>query len=116
MKATKHLIALFSILYAARALSQGTGCSTPYVLISDAACRTYTLASVTGSSIHCNNSIYTGTGYVTIFSFTTNASGDCVLINLTTSGNQPAEVTLFDKCSGGGALQNQEATSSVCFD
>jgi hypothetical protein len=116
MKATRHLIALFSIFYTTTAFSQGTGCTTPFVLIPDAVCRTYTLASVNGSAIHCNTSIYTGTGYVTIFSFTTNASGDCVLINLTTSGNQPAEVTLFDKCSGGGALQNQEATSSVCFD
>src|SRR5689334_15129364 len=98
------------------AASQGTSCSSPYTLISDAVCRDYTISSLTGTAQHCTVPAYSGTGRVTIFSFTTNNSGACVLVNLTTSGSQAAEVTLYTKCSGGGSLQNLAATSSVCFD
>ena len=108
------LLPMFSI-------AQGGGCNSPYVLQLDAVCRNYSTSSSTGSTSLCttNTSLYGGTGQITVFSFTTNASGSCVLINLTTSSpNQAAEVLLYTTCNGGGAgnLQNQQTTSGMCFD
>jgi len=100
------------------AFAQGTSCNNSDVLTLDGVCRDYTISATTGSAIHCTTGIYTGTGRLTIFSFTTNAAAACVLIHLTTSGAQPAEVTLWTKCTSGGAgnLQNDDPASSICFD
>jgi hypothetical protein len=100
------------------AFSQGTSCNSSDALTLDGVCRPYTISATTGSASHCTAGLYSGTGYYTFFSFTTNAIGSCVLIHLTSSGNQATEVTLWEKCTSGGAgnLQNQQPASSVCFD
>ena len=116
MKPALHCIAFCLLLASRPCFSQGNSCSTPYSLTLDGVSRDYSITSLTGLALHCTNSIYVGTGHITIFSFTTNASASCVLIDLTTSGLQPAEALLYNKCSGGGALQNLETASSVCFD
>jgi hypothetical protein len=120
MKAFCGLILLF---YSTIAFAQGTSCNNSHVLTLDGVCRDYTISTSTGTADHCSTSpyggaLYTGTGRITIFSFTTNASGSCVLIDLTTSGGQAAEVTLWAKCTSGGAgnLQNPEDPSSICFN
>jgi len=116
MKIRLFICLIIIMVQTFRARSQGASCSSPYVLIQDGVCRDYAITSLTGTAQHCTDALYSGTGHVSIFSFTTNNVGACVLVNLTTSGLQAAEVTLYSKCSGGGALQNLQATSSVCFN
>ena len=116
MKPALQCLAFCLWLSSSPCYSQGNSCSTPYSLILDGVTRNYSISSLTGLALHCTNINYIGTGHVTIFSFTTNASGSCVLVDLTTPGFQPAEVLLYERCSGGGALQNLEVASSVCFD
>jgi hypothetical protein len=93
----------------------GSTCSNPYVLPVNGSCNTYTISSSTGTTTTCTtNVIYSGTGRYTYFSFTTNASGHCVLINISTSGSQPAEVRLYtaNNCNNG----SNQATSAMCFN
>jgi hypothetical protein len=116
MRSFRSIIFAFALCYSLPVISQGTGCSNPYVLSTDAVCRNYTISAVTGTAAHCTDLTYLGIGRLTFFSFTTDNTGNCVLINLTSSGYQNVEVMLYAKCSGGGALQNVETSSSVCFN
>jgi hypothetical protein len=115
MKAFCGVILLF---YSCIAFGQGTSCNNSLALTLDGVCRDYTISTSTGSATHCSGALYSGTGRYTFFTFITNGSGSCVLINLTTSSGQAAEVTLWTKCTSGGAgnLQNPEDPSSVCFN
>ena len=113
----KTISGLILLLYSSVIIAQGNDCINPYVLDLDGICRDYTISSTPGTALHCTNSAYySGTGVVTIFSFKTNSTGSCVLINLTTSDYQPAEVMLFAGCTGGGSLHFPDDASSVCFD
>jgi hypothetical protein len=115
MKYAGILIPVYLLFSSIIQAQQGSSCSNPYIIPLDTVSHEYTISSVTGTALHCTNPIYSGSGYITVFSFTTNATGSCVLIDLTNDGN-PAEAMLYSKCSGGGALQNGDANSSVCFD
>ena len=113
----KTISGLILLLYCYTAAAQGDDCNNPYSLTLDGVCRSYTISSTADVALHCTNSTYySGTGRTTIFSFKTNATASCVLINLTTSGNQPAEVMIYETCTGGGSLHTPLLTSSVCFD
>ena len=112
MKTISGLLLL--LFYSATTSAQGTSCSSPYDLVLDDVCRDYTISSTTGTALYCTDVAYTTTGRITIFSFTPSAS--CVLINMTVSGDQPTEVLLYSGCTGGGGLQSQQPTSSMCFN
>ncbi|HEV8284542.1 MAG TPA: T9SS type A sorting domain-containing protein [Chitinophagaceae bacterium] len=120
MKYTGILLPVYLLLLPAFLFAQtGSTCSAPYVIPLDNQCHDYTISATTGTTIHCTGVIpgYSGTGRLTIFSFTTNATASCVLINLTTSGGQPAEVLFYEGCGGGSLHENdRDDYSSVCFN
>lgn len=93
----------------------GTSCSIPNILILDSVSRNYPVSPTSGNSAECTTG-FSGSGKITVFSFTTNSSGSCVLVYITTSAPvQKAEVSLYTGCSGGGACQGLVSNSSVCF-
>ena len=112
----KTVWAIILLAYCTAASGQGTDCNNAFTLPLDGSCNVYTISTTTGSSNHCTNGLYSAIGKLTIFKFTTDATGSCVLLNFKTSGYQPAEVTLWEDCHGGGAVANQLPLSSVCFD
>lgn len=91
--------------------SQGTGCSNAIPVILDGVYRYYATSSSTGSNVICNG---TATEPITFFSFTTNASGENVLLDITAPNNQPCEVAMYGSCSGGNP-HGLEVPSSMCF-
>lgn len=85
-----------------RSCAQGTSCSNANSLTLDGVCRTFASSSVTGSSIFCTTSGYSGNnGRITYFQFTTNGTSDCVLIDVTTTTAVTMEMVLYNGCSGG---------------
>jgi hypothetical protein len=69
-------------------------------------------------AIHCSGGPYGGGagGQVTYFSFTTNASAECVLLDMTTSiPGESIEAVLFTGCSSGNPTGGS-AIQSVCMD
>lgn len=115
MKSVKSALIAMLCLYMNAVLAQGTSCLSPYVLILDDVTRNYSTSSTSGNSAYCSSSEFSGPGKVTVFSFTTNASGTCVLIHLSTSPAVPAEMALYTGCNGGGNCQGLQGTSTVCF-
>jgi len=89
--------------------AQGSSCGSPYTLILDSVCRTYAISPSTSNSAICSY----GNLHVTYFSFTTNSSAECVLLNITEPNGQPCEAALYAGGSCGGG--NLEAPSSICF-
>jgi hypothetical protein len=112
----KTVWAIILLAYCTAASGQGTDCNDAYNLPLNGSCNNYTISTTTGSAVHCTGGLYSGTGSLTYFKFTTNATGSCVLIDLKTSGYQAAEVTLWETCHGGGSVANQLPSSSVCFN
>lgn len=90
--------------------SQGSSCGTAIPIPLDGVNRTYTISSSTGGNVVCSS---TGSSSITYFSFTTNSSAQCVLLNITGPSSQPMEVAMYagGSCTGG----NLESTSSMCF-
>jgi hypothetical protein len=90
---------------------QGATCGNPYVLTIDGVTRTFAAAASTGNPVICS---YSNGKPLTYFSFTTNASGECVLLNITAPTAQPCEVALYtaSSCSN----PSHVSTSGMCFD
>lgn len=96
--------------------AQGTNCSNAITIPLDGTCNTYNTSTTTGGTVHCTGQGYGGNGRVTYFKFTTNSSGDCVLMDISTSTpGVHTEVGFYTGCSGTTAtgLQN---VHSICFD
>ena len=109
------LIVFAYLLLPLISFTQGTSCASPYIMPVTGVCSTYNISATTGSSITCTtNPIYSGTGQLTYFSFTSNASASCVLIYITTSGSQPAGVVFYT----GSSCNNPAhvASCDMCFN
>jgi hypothetical protein len=91
--------------------SQGATCATAIPINLDGALTSYSSSSSTGTSLVCTE--YTGTAPITWFRFATNATGECPLLNISTSDSLRCEVAFYTACNGGQALQT---ASSMCFD
>jgi hypothetical protein len=108
---TYVLLLIFSLL-TVNAFSQGTSCASSTLLTLDGVLRSYPASSSTGTAVVCTDN---GTTPITWFSFTTNATADCPLLNITSIDGQTCEVALYTSCSG-NMNNNLEAASSMCFD
>jgi len=94
---------------------QGASCTNPHVLALDSVSRNFTISPTSQTSAECSAG-FNGNGKITIFSFTTNASGSCVLIHIATSAPvQIAEVAMYAGCGSTGTPQGLQSGSSVCF-
>ena len=81
----------------------------------DTVSRNYTISPTSGNAAHCTTG-FSGSGKITIFRFTTNAAGACVLVHVSSSSPvQPVELALYTGCGGTGTCQGLQTTSSVCF-
>jgi len=115
MKPVKLVILVMLCITSNYAFSQGASCSSPHVLALDTVSRNFTVSPTSGNAANCSGSGFSGSGKITIFSFTTNASGSCVLVHVATSSPvQPVEIALYTGC-GGGTCSGLQTTSSVCF-
>lgn len=115
MKPVKLVLVALLCICSTFSFSQGSSCSSPYSLPLDEVDRNYSSSASTGNSVNCTDAAFNGTGKVTVFSFTTNASGTCVLVHLSTSPAVATEIALYTGCSGGGSCQGIESSSAVCF-
>jgi hypothetical protein len=115
MKPVKFVIIAMLCLTSTYAYNQGASCNNPHVLALDTVSRNFTVSPTSGNSAECSSG-FSGSGKITVFSFTTNSSGACVLVHIATSAPvQVAEVSLYTGCGGTGTCQGLATGSSVCF-
>ena len=115
MKPVKFVIPVMLCFIAIFAQGQGASCNSPHVLALDSVSRNFSVSPTSGNSAECGAG-FSGSGKITVFSFTTDAKGSCVLVHIATSAPvQAAEVALYTGCGGGGSVQGLQTGSSVCF-
>lgn len=115
MRSVKIVTSVMLCIITKSSLGQGTSCSSPHSLSLDAVSRNYTISSSNGNAAYCSGADFNGQGKLTVFSFTTDASGSRVLVHLNTTPAQPVELTLYTGCASNGNCSNIQSTSSVCF-
>ena len=116
MKPVKFVILVMLCITSTYAFSQGASCTNPHVMTLDTVSRNYTISPTSGNAANCNSTGFGGTGKITIFRFTTNASGSCVLVHVQSSSPaQPVEIAMYTGCGGSGAVSGLNTQSSVCF-
>lgn len=114
MKPVKFAILVMLCLISAYAFPQGASCNNPHILALDSVSRNFSVSPTSGNAAECSSG-FSGNGKITVFSFTTNGSGSCVLVHIATSAPvQVAEVAMYSGCSGGN-FQGLQTGSSVCF-
>jgi hypothetical protein len=97
------------------AKGQGASCTNPHVLALDSVSRTFSVSPTSGNAAECSAG-FSGSGKITVFSFTTDGSGSCVLVHIATSSPvQVAEIALYTGCGGTGACSGLQTANSVCF-
>jgi hypothetical protein len=115
MKPVMFVISVLLCVISIFAQGQGASCNTPHVLTLDSVSRDFSVSPTSGNAAECSSG-FSGSGKITVFSFTTNGSGSCVLVHIATSAPvQPAEVSLYTGCGGTGTCQGLQTGSSVCF-
>jgi hypothetical protein len=92
--------------------SQGTACSDAIPLTLNGTLNNYSTSSSTGANVLCANN---GVTPITWFSFTSNASAESPLLDITAADGQPCEIAMYTSCSG-NMNNNLETPSSMCFD
>ena len=116
MRPVKFVILVMLCITSTIANSQGASCTNPHVMALDTVSRNYTVSPTSGNAAHCNTSEFSGSGKITIFRFTTDASASCVLVHVSSSAPvQPVEIAMYTGCGGSGACSGLQSTSSVCF-
>lgn len=116
MRPVKFVILVMLCITSTIANSQGASCTNPHVMALDTISRNYTVSPTSGNAAHCNTSEFSGSGKITIFRFTTDASASCVLVHVNSSSPvQPVEIAMYTGCGGSGACSGLQSTSSVCF-
>jgi hypothetical protein len=115
MKPVKLVILAMLCVTTTYLYPQGASCTNPHILALDTVSRNFAVSPTSGTSAECSAG-FSGSGKITIFSFTTNASGSCVLVHIATSAPvQVAEVSMYTGCGGTGTPQGLQSGSSVCF-
>lgn len=103
----RYLILLcLAVSMSLSAASQGTTCGTAIPLALDGVLRAYPTSTTLGLNVLCTNS---GTTPVTWFRFTSNAAGQCPLLNISVSDNSACEVAFYTSCA------TLLSSSSMCF-
>lgn len=115
MKPVKFVILAMLCFTTTYLYPQGASCTNPHVLTLDTVSRNFTVSPTSGNAAHCSGTGFSGSGKITIFRFTTDAAGSCVLVHVATSAPvQPVEIALYTGCGGSGP-SGLQTTSSVCF-
>lgn len=115
MKPVKFVILAMLCFTTTYLYPQGASCTNPHVLALDTVSRNFSTSPTSGNAAECSAG-FSGSGKVTIFRFTTDASGSCVLVHIATSAPvQAAEVSMYTGCGGTGACQGLQTGNSVCF-
>ena len=111
MKPAGFLIFITLLLPVLVFSQQGATCANPYVIPIDGVLRTFATSASTGNAVVCS---YSNGTPLTYFSFTTNSSAECVLLDITAPTAQPCEIAMYagGSCTGG----NLQSASSMCFD
>lgn len=111
MKPAGLLILVCAFLPQIHFAQPGSSCANPIPLILDGINRTYSTMTTANPTL-CSNP--GNSSPATFFSITTNASAECILLNITAPTAQPCEVTFYagTSCNGG----TYQAASSMCFD
>ena len=116
MKPVKFVILAMLCFTTTYLYPQGASCTSPHVLTLDTVSRNFTVSPTSGNAANCSGTGFSGSGKITIFRFTTDASGSCVLVHVATSSPvQPVEIALYTGCGGTGTCSGLQSSSSVCF-
>jgi hypothetical protein len=110
---TARLLMLVCALYPQFLIAQpGNSCTNAIPLILDGVNRTYATATTANPTL-CSSPPPNGSPAV-FFSITTNASAECILLNIKAPTAQRCEVTFYasTSCTGG----TYQSASSMCFD
>jgi hypothetical protein len=107
MSYAKTILSAYLLLPACLFAQTGSTCATAIPLIIDGVIRNYSSSSYSAGYLLCTG---TGNSPITWFQFTTDASAQCPLLNITTSDNQACEIGLYASCAGGII-----SGSSMCF-
>lgn len=110
MKYTGILLPVYLLLPSFLFAQQGSTCSNPFPLTLDGVCRDYAISSSTSNSTICS---YGSNMHETFFSFTTNSSAQCTVVDITDPAAQPCEVGVYSggSCTNGNLISN----SSLCL-
>jgi len=110
----RHAILLAAgLLTGILARTQGTSCSTAIPLNLNGVVNTYPTSSAMALSLVCTN--FTLLTPVTWFSFTTNASAECPLLNISVADNSSCEIAFFSFCAATITTYIVN-NSSMCFE
>jgi hypothetical protein len=109
MKYARFILPAYLLLPVFLFSQSGATCGTAILLTLDGVIRNYSTSSSTGGYVLC---LGAGTSPITWFQFTTNASAECPLLNVTASDGFDCEVALYSACNGSG---NLITASSMCF-
>lgn len=113
MKKTKTLILILLCQPLWLIAQTGGTCGNAIPLTLDGVTRTFNTSSSTGNAVVCANGGYAISSPITWFSFTTNASAEVPLLDITAADSSSCEIAMYTGCNGGNILQN---SSSMCFD
>jgi hypothetical protein len=91
----------------------GGSCGNAIPLSLDGVSRNFATSSSTGNAVVCANGGYAISSPITWFSFTTNASAEMPLLDITAADSSSCEIAMYTGCNGGNILQT---SSSMCFD
>jgi hypothetical protein len=107
MKYARIILPAYLLLPAFLFAQTGATCGTAISLNLDGVIRNYSSSSSTGGYLLCTGS---GNSSITWFQFTTNASAECPLLNISASDGLDCEVALYSSCAG-----SIITGSSMCF-
>ena len=111
MKLTGIILSVYLLLPVMLFSQQGSTCSNPYPLIIDGVSRTFATSATTGNAVVCS---YTNGTPITYFSFTTNGSAECVLLDIEAPTTQPCEIIMYTANTCGNPTR--VVSCDMCFD
>ena len=89
MKPVKFVILVMLCFTTTYLYPQGASCTSPHVLTLDSVSRNFTVSPTSGNAAECSAG-FSGSGKVTIFTFTTDASGSFIVSYTATKPNEYA--------------------------
>lgn len=107
MKYAKILVPAYLLLPLFSWCQTGADCANAIPLTLDGVLKTFSTSSTTGNNVICSGV----NSPITWFSFVTNASAECPLLNITAPSNADCEVALYTTCNNSG----NQSSSGMCF-
>ena len=112
MKTSKYLLLLALLSVSSNLTAQGDTHTNSILIDLDGNIKDYSSSPSLGANVICTS---TGTTPITWFSFTTNSSAHCPLLNITAADSLPLEIALYTSITG-NMNNNLNVESGMCFN